>query len=263
VIERRTSLTIPHPAAATTMREVNNLAFLYRDRARFRAGESELLGVRLEPVPGDGIVVDVCELPELRLVRFAPNGAATIGAFTTPAALAAALPARFPADAKVANQRMRLALYDGRVTIYGLGRTRTAALERVALAPHELPVAIEIAPPARGLGIAERRRTTNDGDASYSVGVTVALRVSLLARFEHVRIFVDVDGDVRRAAQAEATLEGRRCDRDLFPEVARLAAASIPSGDARTSAMARSVQALAIGAVREAFAAARERVTER
>ena len=46
------------------MRDVNNLAFLHRERTRFDAGASELLGVALEPVGGaTNFAVDVRELP--------------------------------------------------------------------------------------------------------------------------------------------------------------------------------------------------------
>jgi hypothetical protein len=42
---------------------------------------------------------------------------------------------------------------------------------------------------------------------------------------------------VRRATAAEARLDGERCDRDLIPEAARLAATSIKADDARSSAI--------------------------
>jgi hypothetical protein len=38
----------------TTLREVNNAGFLHRERARFAAGTSTLLGVVLDPPPGEG-----------------------------------------------------------------------------------------------------------------------------------------------------------------------------------------------------------------
>jgi CO/xanthine dehydrogenase FAD-binding subunit len=239
------------------LRDVNNAAFMHRERVRFRAGASPLLGVVLDPAAGDGVVIDVADVPELRAIAVSANGSATIGAFAALSELSAALPALAPPDAGLPNVRTRLALHDARVTVYGLGRTRTAPIEQLSLAPHELPSTIEVAPVREGLAIAQRRRATNDGTASFALDITAALRISLLGRFEHVRIVVDVDGDVRRATAAEATLERERCDRDLIPEAARRAAASIPAGDARSSAIARAIQPLVLAALRDAFEAAR------
>jgi CO/xanthine dehydrogenase FAD-binding subunit len=246
---------------ASSLREVNNAAFLHRERVRFHAGTSPLLGLSLETAV-DGVAVDVAAVPELRTVTLAANGAATIGAFAGLDALRSALPLLCPADATPANVRLRLALHDARVTVYGLGRTRSVPIEALAVAPHELPATIDVPPVRPGLGIAERRRATSDGSASFALAVTVALRISLLARFEQVRIFVDVDGAVRRATDAEAVLDGKRCDRDLIPQAARLAAASIPASDARSSAIARSLQPLLLAALRDAFDEARPK-TER
>ncbi|MDB5040995.1 MAG: hypothetical protein JWN27_1721 [Candidatus Eremiobacteraeota bacterium] len=239
------------------LRDVNNAAFLHRERARFRAGASALLGIALDPAPGDGVAIDVAGLAELRAIATSPNGAATIGAFVSLAELSAVLPVLVPPDAAPASVRLRLALHGARVTVYGLGRTRTAAIEQLTVAAYELPATIDVPAIREGLGIAERRRATNDGSASFSLGITAALRVSPLARFEQVRIFVDVDGVVRRATTAEARLEGERCDRDLIPDAARLAAASMKADDARSSAIARAIQPLVLAALRDAFEAAR------
>jgi CO/xanthine dehydrogenase FAD-binding subunit len=239
------------------LRDVNNVAFLHRERARFRAGTSVLLGIALDPAPGDGVAIDVAGVPELRAIAVSPNGSATIGAFASLEQVNAVLPALAPPDAAPASVRLRLALHDARVTVYGLGRTRTAAIEQLAIAAHELPATIDVPAIREGLGIAERRRATNDGSASFALGITAALRISQLRRFEQVRIFVDVDGGVRRATAAEARLDGERCDRDLIPEAARLAAASINADDARSSAIARAIQPLVLAALRDAFEAAR------
>ncbi|HEY4439289.1 MAG TPA: hypothetical protein VGN14_02480 [Candidatus Elarobacter sp.] len=239
-----------------TLRDVVNASFLHRDRVRFRAGTSALLGVVLEPPAGAGIVVDVREVAELYRVDVAADGSATIGAFAAPSELVAALPAAFPPDAGAAAMRMRLALYGARLTIYGLGRTRVAAVEECTIETYELPATIASPAPPPGLGIGERRRATHDGDASYALGVTVALRVSVLGRFDQVRILLDLDGDVRRAAAAEAVLERQRCDRDLFPNAARAAAALVPANDARGSAAARALLPLVLAALRDAFDAA-------
>jgi CO/xanthine dehydrogenase FAD-binding subunit len=245
------------PAIAKTLRDVANFGFMQRERVRFTAGRSELLGVTIAPKPGDGFLVDVSAVEELRQISVAPNGTATVGAFVTPAQLAVAVPAVCPVDATPVNIRLRLALHDARVTVCGLGRTRVAPLDALQLAPYELPATIEVPAPRAGLGIAERRLVTHDGDASFAIEVTVALRISLLARFEHVRIFVHIDGEARRATEAETKLERQRCDRDLFPEAARLAAMISPGTGTRSSAIARALPPLVLASLREAFALAK------
>jgi CO/xanthine dehydrogenase FAD-binding subunit len=172
----------------------------------------------------------------------------------TLAQLAVAVPALCPVDATPVNVRLRLSLHDARVTVYGLGRTRVAPLDALQLAPYELPATIEVPASRAGLGIAERRLVTHDGAASFAIEVTVALQISLLARLEHVCIFVHIDGQTHRAAEAEAKLERQRCDRDLFPEAARLAATISPGTGARSSAIGR---ALVLASLREAFVLAK------
>jgi CO/xanthine dehydrogenase FAD-binding subunit len=239
-----------------TLRDANAQGFLHRERTRYRAGASPLLGVELEPAPGDGTIVDVVAVDELRSVIVSPRGAVTAGAFAPLDALAE-VPHLHPPDASPAGVRMRLALHDARVTVYGLGRTRIAPVEGLALAPYELPGVIEVAAPKPGLGIAERRLVQREGATSFALAVTVALRVSLLGRFENVRILVDVDGTVRRASEAEAALEKQRCERDRFPEIARLASVAFPATDARSSAIARALVPLVMAGLRDAFSEAR------
>jgi hypothetical protein len=210
----------------------------------------------LEPRAGEGVVVDVRGVEKLRRVSILPDGGVTAGAFASLDALAQAAPAVCPAAATLVQARTRLALLGARVSVHGLGRTRIAPVDGLQLAAYELPVTIEVAA-ARGLGIAERRRTTHDGAVSFALGVTVALRVSVLGRFEHVRIVVDAEGELLRPAQAEAKLERTRCDTALFPEVARLAATICAATDARSSAMARALPPLVVACLRDALEAAR------
>jgi hypothetical protein len=47
------------PLIAKTLREVANFGFMQRERVRFVAGHSELLGVTFAPNPRDGFLVDV------------------------------------------------------------------------------------------------------------------------------------------------------------------------------------------------------------
>jgi hypothetical protein len=243
-------------AVAKTLREIGSLGFMHRERTRFFGGNSELLGIVLEPPAGDGVVVDVRGVEELQRVSVLPDGGVTAGAFASLDALAQAAPAVCPAAATAVQTRTRLALLGARVSVHGLGRTRISPVDGLQLAAYELPVTIEVAAP-HGLGIAERWRTTHDGAVSFALGVTVGLRVSVLGRFEHVRIVVDADGELLRPAEAEAKLERTTCDAALFPEVGRLAAMICAATDARSSAMARALPPLVVACLRDALEAAR------
>jgi CO/xanthine dehydrogenase FAD-binding subunit len=245
------------PRPATTLRAIGSLGFMYRERTRFFAGVSALLGVTLEPDGRDGVVVDVREIAELRAVSVMPDGGVVAGAFAPLEALALAAPAVCPPDATLAQARTRLALLGARVSVHGQGRSRVAACDELRLAPYELPVTIEIAAPRAGLGIAERHRTTHDGEVSFTLGVTVALRASVLGNFEHVRVIVDADGERLRARDAEAKLEKTRCDSTLFAAAARLAAGVVQATDVRSSAMARALPPLVVASLRDALEAAR------
>jgi CO/xanthine dehydrogenase FAD-binding subunit len=239
--------------SATTLRAIGSLGFMYRERTRFFAGVSPLLGIALEPDGSVGTVVDVRGVAELRTVSGMPDGGVVAGAFVSLETLAQTAPAIVPPEATVAQARTRLALLGARVSVHGLGRTRIAPCDDLRLAPHELPVTIEIAAPRTGLGIAERRRTTHDGALSYTLGVTAALRVSALGNFEHVRIVVDVNGELLRATEAEKKLERTRCEAALFPDAARLAALVVDAQDARSSAMARALPPLVVASLRDAL----------
>lgn len=239
-----------------TLRDLTGLSYMHRERARYAAGTSELLGVVYAPLPGDGFVIACANMPELQAIRSARTGL-TVGAFTPLAAVSDAAPEMMPPGTALAAARLRLSMLDATVTIAGMGRTRSAPYDALKLAPHELPIEIDIPPLRSGIGFGDRQRRTNDGDASFALGVSVALRVSALGRFERVRIFVDFEGTIARAVLAEAKLEKQRCDPGFFAETARLAAYAIATQDARTSAAARSITPLAMAALRDALAAAK------
>jgi len=243
-------------AVAITMREVTNLAYLHGKRARFHAGESVLLGMSLEPQAGAGFIIDVTTLAELTRVTKARSGT-TVGAFASLDVLWARVPELAPPGAPASAVRLRLVLLGAIVTLAGGGRTRRAPLEGLVLEPHELPLAIDVESLPQGIGIADRRRATNDGGASYALGVSVAMRVGTVGRFENVRIVFDRDGVLHRATAAEEKLANVRVDPGLFPEVARLAAQTIEPVDAASSAAARAAVPLVTAALREALTQAR------
>jgi len=245
--------------APTTLHEANSLGFLHRERARFFAGYSEILDVALEPGPSAGFVIDVRGVDELTAVTVTASGT-TIGAFAPLHAVCEHAPLLAPEGTTPAMLRLRLSLLDAKVVVAGLGRSRSATPDALNLAGHELPTVIEMPPLRAGIGFADRRRTTQDRDASFALGISVAMRVSALGRFENVRIVVDFDGVLARAAQAEAKLEKQPIDPGLFPEAARLSAYAIESVDARTSSAARAVTPLVMAALRDALAAAKRSV---
>jgi len=243
------------PASAFTLRDVTNLGYLHGKRGRFRAGTSALLDVALEPRAGDGFVIDATTLAELTAVTKTPAGL-SIGAFVTLDALAQRAPEIAPPGASANAVRLRLALLGAVVTVAAGGGTRRAAIEDLVLEPHELPIGIEVQAARAGLGLGDRRRATADGAASYTLGVSAALRI-VAHRFADVRIIVELDEVKGRARLAEAKLLNQRADPGLFPEAARLAAIAIPAVDARTSAAARAVLPLVTAALREALERAR------
>jgi CO/xanthine dehydrogenase FAD-binding subunit len=238
-----------------TLRDVTNLGYLHGKRTRFRAGTSALLGVTLEPRAGEGFIVDVTTVPEMTMVTKTRSGK-SIGAFITLEELAERAPELAPPGATAHAVRLRCSLFGAFVTVAGAGQTRRVALDELVLQPHEVPIAIEVHAPKPGLGLGDRRLATTDGDASYALGVSAALRIHA-HRFTDVRIMLDVDGALHRASAAEEKLSNQRADPGLFPEAARLSALTIAAVDARTSAAARAALPLVTAALREALDHAR------
>jgi CO/xanthine dehydrogenase FAD-binding subunit len=239
-----------------TLHEANGLAYMHRERARFRAGESALLGLNFEPADAEGFIIDVRDMPELRAVTTSPSGT-SIGAFATLDRLATIAPSVAPPGAALPAVRLRLALLDAKVTIAGRGGSRTTVIERAAPAAYELPTVIDVPPLRAGTGFADRRLVTHDRDASFTLDVAAALRISVLGNFENVRIVVELDGIRRRAAGAEQVLERKRFDPGLFAEAARATTLAIHAVDVRTSAAVRALTPLVMAVLREASAAAR------
>jgi CO/xanthine dehydrogenase FAD-binding subunit len=243
------------PRTPTTLHDANGLGFLHRERARFFGGYSEILDLSLEPGPSDGFVIDVRGVPELSAVAVSPSGI-TIGAFAPLATVRTYVPALASENTTASALRLRLALLDAKLNVFGVGRSRSASPEAPALAVHELPTTIELPPIREGIGFADRSRTTRDRDASFILRISVALRISVLRRFESVRIVIDFDGAIARATQAEAVLEKQPVDPGLFAQAARLAAFAIATTDARSSSAARSVTPLVMATLRDALTAA-------
>lgn len=240
----------------TTMRELLGRTYMSRGKTTWKHGASDVLGLAARD-DVDGI--DVRNVPEFTAVMPSPTST-TVGAFAPLAAFSGVL-ASGGSDS-LAIIRLRLSLVGARLTVVREGVTTSIALEAFRPEPSIVPVSIEIPALAGGIGIAERRRATIDGAASYELSVVTALRISQLHRFEDVRIMVALDGIVQRASDAEALLDRKRFGLSELTEAARVSAHAIASVDARTSAAARAVAPLVLAALREAVAIAKPKDEE-
>jgi hypothetical protein len=241
-----------------TIREVLGRAYMLRGSIVWTHGASEILGLVARIQPSGVDVRDVLELTAV-----APNATGTtVGAFAAISVFAAVLADNSTASESVAAVRLRLELSGARLTVVRDGVLATISVDAYKSESLLLPVSFEIPSLARGIGMAERRRATADGAASYELSVTTALRISQLHRFEDVRIFVSLDGVVQRATEAEALLDSHRFGIGALAEAARVSAHAIESNDARTSAAARAVAPLVLAALRESVAIAKPKDEE-
>jgi hypothetical protein len=131
------------------LREALGLAFVHRGRIRWRAGKSGFLGLEY-PGDGDGVIVDVGDVPEFREIQSDRHGL-KIGAFaeiervaSEPLIRSALGDAPFGPDAA----RFRLGALGARLIIAGMGATRTARLDMLStrdLPDNEIPLAVTLA----------------------------------------------------------------------------------------------------------------------
>lgn|GEM_PF-1349532 len=243
-------------APPTTMRELLGRTYMLRGKTTWKHGASDVLGLAARDDVGG---IDIRDVPDFTAVVPAPTST-TVGAFAPRAAFSGVLASGDVVS--LAMIRLRLSLSGARLSVVREGVTTSIALEAFRPDPSLLPVSIEIPTLAGGIGIAERRRATTDGAASYELSVVTALRISQLHRFEDVRIMVSLDGVVQRATDAEALLDRQRFGLNALSEAARVSAHAISSVDARTSAAARAVAPLVLAALREAVAIAKPKDEE-
>ncbi len=246
-------------APPKTMREVLGRAYMLRGSIAWTHAASEMLGIAERSEPSG---IDVREVIELTAVVPNGSGTTTVGAFAPVSDFASVLANGSIATESLAAIRLRLALSGARLRVVRDGVLATIALDAYKSDSPLLPVSLEIPSPTRGMGIAERRRATTDGTASYELSVMTSLRISQLHRFEDVRIFVSLDGIVQRATEAEAVLDSQRFGLGALVEAARVSAHAIESIDARTSAAARAVAPLVLAALRESVAIAKPKEEE-
>src|SRR5580693_9444376 len=152
------------------LREALGLAFVHRGRIRWRAGRSTFLGFEY-PGEGDGVIVDVGEVPEFRAIHSDRFGL-QIGAFADlesvarePLIRSALGNAPFGPEAA----RFRLGALDAQLIIAGMGATRTARLDTLAtrdLPPNEIPLAVKLKADLPQVAFADRRIRRKDGVAT-------------------------------------------------------------------------------------------------
>ena len=138
----------PKIARPRHLREALGLAFVHRGRIRWRAGRSAFLGLEY-PGEGDGVIVDVGDVPEFRAIHSDRYGL-QIGAFADlesvarePLIRSALGNAPFGPEAA----RFRLGALDAQLIIAGMGATRTARLDALStceLPPNEIPLAVKL-----------------------------------------------------------------------------------------------------------------------
>lgn len=245
-------------APPTTLREILGRAYMLRGAIVWTHDACEVLGLAARNEPGG---VDVRDVGELTAIT--KNGTATtVGAFASASSLAAVLANDATASATLAMVRLRLAISGARLTVVRDGVLATIPIDAYKPQSPLLLVSIEIPELAHGIGIAERRRRTTDGTASYELSVITALRISQMHFFEDVRIFISLDGVVTRATDAEAVLDSQRFGLSALAKTACVSAHAIVSKDARTSAAARAVAPLVLAALRESVAIAKPKEEE-
>jgi CO/xanthine dehydrogenase FAD-binding subunit len=255
-------------ATPGTLQAALTLAYQHKKKTRWLVGKSDLLRLDYSRVPRDAFIIDARGIAQFRAVERFHEGLWGIGVFTALSTLDHHREIGRRLIGETEMPLLRLLGLEAKVSIGMPGTTRTVPLEsifadnRLRIEPHEVPIALEVPVQPPGLAFAERRRATADGAASYDLRLLVCMKVGSLGRIQQIRIALGLDdGAPVRAIPAEDRLTGRRLDGrraeiEAFGEAARLAAQSIASVDARTSAAARGLPALALSAFKEAYAAA-------
>jgi CO/xanthine dehydrogenase FAD-binding subunit len=255
------------------LREALGVAFVHRSRTRWRAGASRLLGLSYA---GDGdddaFVVDVAEIPEFHEIRL-DGELLRIGAFADPdrardePRIQRSLGNKaFSADVA----RFRLGALGARLVIAGIGATRTAALADVLgaaatrpLAASEIPLAVELGGPGPRVWFGDRSIARRDGAASFDLRVYAALALAG-HRVTAATVAYTLDGAHPTPLTAvEATLRGAHIGRTTFADAARHAADVFHGEDVRSNTLRRTIIPLVLSTLKEAYAEARARRTER
>jgi CO/xanthine dehydrogenase FAD-binding subunit len=244
------------------LREALGLAFVHRGRIRWRAGKSGFLGLEY-PGDGDGMIVDVCDVPDFREIQSDRHGV-RIGAFADieqvarePLIRSALGDSPFGPDAA----RFRLSALGAQLIIAGMGATRTAGLDTLAtreLPQNEIPLAVTLKADLPKVAFADRRIRRRDGVATFELRVFVALMLSGVHRIGIATVAYTLDGGppVPLTNVAEP-LTGAMIAKGTFADAARHAADAFRGDDEKTSVMRRTIIPLVLSALKEAYDSSR------
>jgi CO/xanthine dehydrogenase FAD-binding subunit len=244
------------------LREALGLAFVHRGRIRWRAGKSGFLGIDY-PGDGDGVIVDVGDVPDFRDIRSDRHGL-KIGAFAEiervarePLIRSALGDTPFGPEAA----RFRLGALDAELIIAGMGATRTARLDALAaraLPENEIPLAVTLKADLPKVAFADRRIRRRDGVATFELRVFVALVLSGVHRIGTATVAYTLDGGPPVAlAGVGHPLTGTMIARGTFADAARHAADAFRGDDEKTNVLRRTIIPLVLSALKEAYDSSR------
>jgi CO/xanthine dehydrogenase FAD-binding subunit len=244
------------------LREALGLAFVHRGRIRWRAGKSGFLGVEY-PGEGDGIIVDVGDVPDFREIQSDRHGL-KIGAFADlehvarePLIRSALGDSPFGPEAA----RFRLSALGAQLIIAGMGATRTARLDTLStrdLPENEIPLAVTLAADLPKVAFADRRIRRRDGVATFELRVFVALVLAGVHRIATATVAYTLDGAQPVAlTQVADPLAGAMIAKGTFADAARLAADAFRGDDEKTNVLRRTVIPLVLAALKEAYDSSR------
>jgi CO/xanthine dehydrogenase FAD-binding subunit len=253
----------PKVARPRSLRQALELAFVHRQHVRWQAGRSSFLGF-VYPGSTDGaIVLDVSAIDEFRNVR-SDDRSVSIGAFADVDALAREklvqrVLGRAPYGPHAA--RFRLAALDAQLIVAGPGATRRVAFGLALSRPlpaHEIPLAVELPVDLPPLAFSDRRMRRRDGKASFDLRVFAALEMASPHRIDTATVAYTIDDGPLVGIQAvDEMLDGTVIARGTFAAAARRAADAFDGTDERTSVLRRSIVALTLSALSDAYAHSR------
>jgi CO/xanthine dehydrogenase FAD-binding subunit len=259
----------PNVARPRDLREALGVAFVHRDRTRWRAGKSRFLGVDYtRDDPAGGVLVDVADIIDFRDIRADRHGL-RIGAFADPEAIG-----REPLVRQILGgelfapevARFRLAALGAQLEILGIGTTRKARLEDALgpnavrpLAESEIPLAVELrSAGAPTVTFGDRRIRRDDGAATFDLRVFVALDLVGVHRIGSATVAYCLDGEAPVQLQAvEAALRGAMIAKGTFSNAARHAADAFRSDDVKANTLRRTIIPLVLSALKDAYTASR------
>lgn len=250
------------------LRESLGVAFVHRDRTRWRAGKSRFLGVDYtrEDHAG-GMLVDVGDVIDFRDIHADRHGL-RIGAFAEPEAIGNEPLVRQTLGGTLFAPevaRFRLAALGAQLVIAGIGSTRKARLDEVLgpnatrpLAESEIPLAVELRTGSSHVTFGDRRIRRRDGAATFELRVFVALNLIGVHRIGSATVAYCVDGEEPVSLQAvDAALRDAMIAKGTFSNAARHAADAFRSDDVKSNTLRRTIIPLVLSALKDAYTASR------